>query len=108
MEDCGQCPGCQARKPFLVRDPMGVKPGELVQIRPLRVWYLQLLPVALFFLGYWLGSAFQWGKPGACMGFVSGLLPAVLYIRRRKYKHTITGYAQMAFVSEKKGDNDLD
>ena len=121
--DCHKCSGCGAAKETMVfdaRNPIGAMPGDLVVVKsetaPVMkaVGVFYVLPMVLFFLGYWLGDL--WLKLGAlmgCLGFVLGIAAAVAYDRIFAGKHnsiyTITGFAgDHILESLKKGDNHLD
>ena len=103
--DCHKCSGCGAARETLIfeaENPIGAKPGEVVVIRsesgPVLAGaaVLYMVPLVLFFLGYFLGD--RWGIGGltGCAGFVLGFLLAALYDRRITAKkntvYTITGY----------------
>lgn len=118
---CQNCPGCAGGQPGLLtaENPIGAKPGELVTVtsRPgpvLKAAAVYLLPVALFFAGYFLGvHAWENGAGAACAGLALGAVAAAVYDRRtagrQKTVYKITGYAGDALLrSQKKGDNDLD
>ena len=84
----------------------GLKPGDIVTIQAasgpvLRAAaVLYMLPLALFFLGYFLGSSL-WGA-GAVVGggaFIMGIAGSVLYdravVKKQKTVYTITGFVRM-------------
>lgn len=112
--DCHKCAGCGAVKQTLLLDAVnavGAKPGQLVTVRsesgPVLAGaaVLYLVPLALFFLGYFLGSLWNMGALLGCVGFVLGFLPAAVYDRKaakKKTVYTITGYAHT------KGDHHID
>ncbi len=114
--DCHKCSGCgavQQKMLLTVNNPIHAKPGQLVTIRAqsgpvlLAAAVLYLLPLATFFLGYLvLNTAI-----GGCVGFVMGILLAVVYDRKvlskKKTVYTITGFDQV-YTDLDKGDNDLD
>lgn len=104
--DCHRCSGCGAAQETMlltVRNPIGAKPGELVQITSgtgsvlLAAAIMYMLPIVLFFAGYLAGAAL-WEKGGitGCLGFVLGIIAAVAYDRlvakKQKTVYTITGY----------------
>ena len=120
--DCHKCSGCGAAKEAIVLEadnPIGAAVGDFVTIssdsgpvlRAAAVLYM--MPLALFFLGYFLGEV-AWGMGGLCGGlaFVLGIALVVAYDRmvaaRNKTVYTITGFAGKTLESKKKGDNDLD
>ena len=121
--DCHKCSGCGAAKETMLlkaENPIGAGKGDLVVItsdtapvmKAVGVFYV--LPMLLFFAGYWLGDLL-W-KLGALVGglaFAGGIAAAVVYDRKvaRKEKniYTITGFAEKYLLeSLKKGDNSLD
>ena len=118
--DCHSCAGCGAQSQTILltaNNPIGARPGDLVTIRSgsgpvlAAAAALYVLPVVLFFLGYWLGAS-RWRR-GALVGgvaFALGILIAVLYDRlvaaKQKTVYTITGFGENE--PREKGDNDLD
>ena len=121
--DCHKCSGCGAAKETMLlkaENPIGADAGDLVVLRsetaPVMkaVGVFYVLPMVLFFLGYWLGDAL-WKLGGwiGGLGFAAGIAFAVLYDRKVARKeetiYTITGFAENKLLqSRKKGDNDLD
>jgi len=120
--DCHKCSGCGAAKEVMVfeaRNPIGAARGDLVVIesqtgpvmKAVGVFYV--LPLVLFFLGYYLGDVWL-GQGGlfACLGFVAAIVLSVFYdrkIAKKEQVHTITGYAgDHLLKSVKKGDHKLD
>lgn len=117
--DCHKCSGCGAAKEFMVfeaQNPIGAGKGDLVVIqsetapvmKAVGVFYV--LPLVLFFLGYFVGNTFNLGALMGCLGFVLGIALSVVYDRKVAGKtnsvHTITGYAGDSLLkSMKKGDN---
>ena len=121
--DCHKCSGCGAAKEVILIDAVnhiGASRGDLVVIKsetgPVMkaVGVFYVLPLVLFFLGYYLGDvAASMGALFGCAGFVLAIALAVVYDRKvgRKEKtvHTITGYAGDSILkSMKKGDNEID
>ena len=121
--DCHKCSGCGAAKESMLlkaENLIGASKGDLVVIKsdtaPVMkaVGVFFVLPMILFFVGYWLGD--QWWKLGALVGglaFVAGIAGSVVYDRKvaRKEKniYTITGFAgDHLLESLKKGDNSFD
>ena len=121
--DCHKCSGCGAAKETMLLEaynPIGARVGDLVVVKaesaPVMkaVGVFYVLPLFLFFLGYWLGD--MWWGMGALAGsaaFVLGIALAVLYDRKvaqkEKLTYTITGFAGDALLkSGNKGDNSLD
>jgi len=88
----------------LAENPIGAKPGELVKLRsetaPVMkaALVLYILPLVLFFGGYFLGAAL-WGLGAlvGCLAFAAGIGLAVAYDRlvagKKKPVYTIFGYA---------------
>lgn len=118
--DCHKCSGCGAAKEVMIFEAVnhiGASRGDLVVIqsetgpvmKAVGVFYV--LPLVLFFLGYYLGHVLAaLGGLFGCLGFVLGMVLAVVYDRKIGKKdnivHTITGYAGDAILkSMKKGDN---
>ena len=121
--DCHKCSGCGAAKETMllkVENLIGASKGDLVVIqsdtapvmKAVGVFYV--LPMVLFFVGYWLGDL--WWNLGALVGglaFATGIAVSVIYDRKvaRKEKdiYTITGFAgDHLLESLKKGDNSFD
>ena len=104
--DCHKCSGCGAVEQKLLldaRNAIGAEVGDLVTVRtesgPVLAGaaVLYMLPLALFFPGYFLGeSLWQRGGLAGCFAFVVGLLAAVGYdrlvARKKKTEYTITGF----------------
>jgi len=89
--DCHKCSGCGAAKEavlFTVDNPLGAGVGDLVRVEsesaPVlkAALVLYMIPLALFFLGYYLGTLLgSWGAAGGSLGFVLGIGGVVLYDR---------------------------
>ena len=121
--DCHKCSGCGAAKETVVFEAVNAisaAPGDLVvvssQTAPVMkaVGVFYVLPMVLFFLGYWLGHTL-WGSGAllGCLGFAGGIALAVGYDRyfaqKNPITYTITGFAGDALLeSLKKGDNHID
>lgn len=106
--ECHKCSGCGAAQEALLltaENPIGARPGDTVLLTadsaPVLAGaaVLYLLPLALFFLGYFAGAVL-W-KAGALAGgvaFMLGIAACILYDRRVAKKkqtiYTITGFAQ--------------
>ena len=117
--DCHKCSGCGAAKEYMIFDAVnhiGASKGDLVVIqsetgpvmKAVGVFYV--LPLVLFFLGYYLGTFINAGGICGGLGFVLSIVLAVVYDRKVAKKdntvHTITGYAGDALLrSMNKGDN---
>ena len=120
--DCHKCSGCGAAKEtmlFEAANPIAASPGDLVVVKsetaPVMkaVGVFYVLPMVLFFLGYWLGSMWSLGALVGCVGFALGIALSVVYDRKVARKesviYTITGFAGDALLeSRKKGDNNRD
>lgn len=105
--DCHKCSGCGAAQETILltaRNPIGAKPGELVNVEAksapvlLAAAVMYLMPMALFFVGYVIGTlCLGKGTLAGCLAFVLGIALAVLYDRlvakKQKTIYTITGYA---------------
>ena len=120
--DCHKCSGCGAAKEIMIfeaQNPIGAGNGDLVVIRsetsPVMkaVGVFYVLPLVLFFLGYYVGYRFGMGGLFGAAGFVLAIALSVVYDRKVAQKdntvHTIIGYAgDHLLKSRKKGDNCLD
>ena len=120
--DCHKCSGCGAAKEIMVfeaNNPIGARRGDLVVVesetgpvmKAVGVFYV--LPLVLFFLGFFLGDALGgMGTLFGILGFALAIGLAVVYDRKVAKKEdvlTITGYAgDYLLRSVNKGDNDLD
>ena len=104
--DCHKCSGCGAAQETLMldaRNPIGAKPGDLVNIESesgpvlAAAAVMYILPLVLFLIGYAIGAV--WGL-GALFGgvcFVLSIGIAVAYdrlvVKKKETVYTITGYA---------------
>ena len=120
--DCHKCSGCGAAKEVMIfeaRNPIGAGRGDLVVIesqtgpvmKAVGVFYV--LPLVLFFAGYFLGDVLcGMGALFGCLGFAGAIALTVVYdrkIAKKEQVHTITGYAgDHLLKSVKKGDHSLD
>ncbi len=104
--DCHKCSGCGAAKETIFFDavnPIGAGVGDMVTVSsesgPVLAGaaVLYMVPLVLFFLGYFLGELAGFGALGGCLGFLLGISCAALYDRKvtakKKTVYTITGYA---------------
>lgn len=105
--DCHKCSGCgvvQEKMILVAANPIGARPGDMVEIRThsgpvlAAAAVLYMLPVLLFFLGYLTGQLlWQAGALTGCIAFVIGIIAAVVYDRcmagKKETLYTITGYA---------------
>lgn len=117
--DCHQCAGCGAAEEtmmFTAANPLGAAAGDVVRIESASAPVLRgaavvyILPLALFFLGYLLGSLmWQLGALTGGIAFLLGIALVILYDRRvaakQKSVYTITGFVS---ESREKGENDFD
>ncbi len=105
--DCHKCSGCGAAKEaviFTADNPIGAGRGDLVRVESQTgpvlkaAFVLYVLPLVLFFLGYYLGTlAGNWGSAVGCLGFVLGVAMVVLYDRTVVKKQNL-GYTITALV----------
>ena len=101
--DCEECAGCGVTGAAVharARNPIGASPGQKVVVesstqKMLRIVALvYLIPVALFFLGYFLAmavtdsTAIQYLTAG--LGFAAGILTAVAYDRKLRARGGIS------------------
>ena len=110
--DCHKCSGCGAAKEtmlFTADNPIGAGRGDLVKVESATgpvmkaAVVLYVIPLVLFFLGYWLGTIpGNFGGLCGCLGFVLGIAIVVLYDRKVVKKsdlgYTITAYAADALI----------
>lgn len=88
--DCHKCSGCGAAKEamlFTADNPLGARTGDLVKVVSQSAPVLKgaavlyVLPLVLFFLGYYLGTLpGNFGVLGGCLGFLLGCAGVVLWI----------------------------
>jgi sigma-E factor negative regulatory protein RseC len=119
--DCHKCSGCGAAKEIMVfeaQNPIGAQRGDKVVIesqtgpvmKAVGIFYV--LPLVLFFLGYFLGEVWGLGALFGILGFAAAIALTVVYDRKIAQKeqvHTITGYARGHVPGTvNKGDNELD
>lgn len=117
--DCHKCSGCGAAKEYMIFDAVnhiGASRGDLVVIKsetgPVMkaVGVFYVLPLVLFFLGYYLGTFINAGGIVGGLGFVLAIVLTVVYDRKvaqkQKPVHIITGYAGDSILrSMRKGEN---
>ena len=120
--DCHKCSGCGAAKEavlFSADNPIGARRGDLVKVESATgpvlkaAMVLYVIPLVLFFLGYYLGTLAGGLEYLLCgLGFVLGIVLVVVYdrkvVKKSNLGYTITAFAGDALVEAmKKGDNDL-
>ncbi len=110
--DCHKCSGCGAAKEavlFTADNPIGARKGDLVKVVSdsavvlKGAMVLYVLPLILFFLGYYLGTLpGSFGALGGCIGFAVGIAIIVYYdrkvIRKQNIGYTITAFAGDAIL----------
>ena len=108
--DCHKCSGCGAAKEavlFTADNPIGAAPGDLVKVESSTAPVLKaaavlyVLPLVLFFLGYYLGTLpGHFGALGGGLGFLLGVGIVVLYdrmvVKKADLRYTITAFAEAA------------
>ena len=106
--DCHKCSGCgavQEKMLISAANPIGAAVGDMVTISTssksvlLSAAVLYVIPVVLFFVGYFLGIRFSLAKELlGCGLFALGIVFAIAYDRailsKKKVSYTITGFAQ--------------
>ncbi len=107
--DCHKCSGCGAAKEAVLFDadnPIGARRGDLVKVESdtgtvlKAAMVLYVLPLVLFFLGYYLGTLMgDFGALCGCLGFCLGVAIIVLYDRKVMRKKNI-GYTITAFAGD--------
>lgn len=117
--DCHKCSGCGAAKEavvFTADNPIGAGPGDLVRVESSAApvlkaaMVLYVLPLLLFFLGYYLGTLpGSFGALGGCLGFLIGVGIVIAYdrlvVRKANLTYTITAYAEsMPNIARKEED----
>ena len=110
--DCHKCSGCGAAREtviFTAGNPIGARPGDLVRVESSTAPVLKaavvlyVLPLLLFFLGYWLGTLpGSFGALGGGLGFILGLGIVVAYdrlvVNKADLRYTITAFADTTTV----------
>ena len=106
--DCHKCSGCGAAKEAVVfnaDNPIGARAGDLVKVESSTAPVLKaaavlyILPLVLFFLGYYLGTLpGNFGPAGGGLGFALGVGIVLAYdrlvVRRANLHYTITAFAE--------------
>lgn len=107
--DCHKCSGCGAAKEaviFTADNPVGARVGDLVKVESSTAPVLKaavvlyVLPLVLFFLGYYLGTLpGNFGALGGCLGFAIGVGIVIAYdrlvVKNADIHYTITAFAEM-------------
>lgn len=110
--DCHKCSGCGAAKEaviFTADNPIGAVPGDLVKVESSTAPVLKaaavlyVLPLILFFLGYYLGTLpGAFGALGGGLGFLLGVGIVVLYdrmvVKKADLRYTITAFAEKSLL----------
>ena len=110
--DCHKCSGCGAAKEavlFTAENPIGAGRGDLVKVESdtgtvlKAAVVLYVLPMMLFFLGYFIGDVlWSLGAVAGGAGFALGVGIIVLYdrkvIKKKNIGYTITAYAGDALL----------
>ena len=110
--DCHKCSGCGAAKEaviFTADNPIGAAPGDLVKVESSTAPVLKaavvlyVLPLVLFFLGYYLGTLpGSFGALGGGIGFVLGVVIVIAYdrlvVNKADLHYTITAFADTTTV----------
>ena len=114
--DCHKCSGCGAAKEtviFTARNGIGAKSGDLVKVESSTgpvlkaAVVLYVLPLVLFFLGYYLGTLpGSYGALGGGLGFALGVGIVVAYdrliLRRANLSYHITAFADRTVQDARK------
>lgn len=118
--DCHKCSGCGAAQEallFVADNPVGAKPGDMVRVESATAPVLKaaavlyLMPLVLFFLGYFLGQQLALGALFGGLGFALGVAGVVVYdrkvVRRQNIGYTITAFAgEEPAQAQRKEDHD--
>ena len=110
--DCHKCSGCGAAKEtviFTADNSLGAAPGDLVKVESSTAPVLKaavvlyVLPLVLFFLGYYLGTLpGSFGALGGGIGFVLGVVIVIAYdrlvVNKADLHYTITAFADTTTV----------
>ena len=107
--DCHKCSGCGAAKEtvlFEADNPIGARRGDLVKVESdtgtvlKAAVVLYVLPLVLFFLGYYVGTLMgNFGPLMSGVGFVLGVIVIIVYDRKVVGKKNI-GYTITAFAGD--------
>ena len=107
--DCHKCSGCGAVEQsmiFAARNPIGARPGDLVNVESATgpvlkaAAVLYMLPLVLFVAAYLVGMQWHLGGITGALGFVLGIAIAVAYdrlvMKKKNTEYTIIGYVPKA------------
>ena len=107
--DCHKCSGCGAVEQsmiFTARNPIGARPGDLVNVESATgpvlkaAAVLYMLPLVLFVAAYLVGMQWHLGGVTGALGFVLGIAIAVAYdrlvMKKKNTEYTIIGYVPKA------------
>lgn len=107
--DCHKCSGCGAVEQsmiFTARNPIGARPGDLVNVESATgpvlkaAAVLYMLPLVLFVAAYLVGMQWHLGGVTGTLGFVLGIAIAVAYdrlvMKKKNTEYTIIGYVPKA------------
>ena len=119
--DCHKCSGCGAAKEtmiFTAKNAINASRGDIVKVESATgpvmkaAVVLYVIPLVLFFLGYYLGSLMgNFGALVSCLGFVLGIGIVILYdrkvVKKNNLGYTITAFAGDALLQKmrKEGHN---
>ena len=104
--DCHKCSGCGAAKEavlFTADNLIGARRGDLVKVESATgpvmkaAVVLYVIPLVLFFLGYYLGTFVNLPTLAGCLGFCLGIALVVVYDRKVVKKQN-TGYTIIRFA----------
>ena len=103
--DCHKCSGCGAVEQamiFTARNPIGARPGDIVNVESATgpvlkaAAVLYMLPLVLFVAGYLVGMQWKLGGITGGIGFVLGIGIAIAYdrlvMKKKNTEYTIVGY----------------
>ena len=110
--DCHKCSGCGAAKEtvlFTADNPIGAAVGDFVKVESSTApvlkaaMVLYVLPLVLFFVGYWLGTLpGTFGTIGGVLGFMLGVVIVIVYdrlvVNKANIRYTITAFADTTTV----------
>ena len=107
--DCHKCSGCGAVEQamiFTARNPIGARPGDLVNVESATgpvlkaAAVLYMLPLVLFIAGYLIGMQWQLGGLVGGLAFMLSIGIAVAYdrlvMKKKNTQYTITGFVPKA------------